>query len=261
MGSLASMQTTFTRHLAKAAPSAPAFVLSARGSAARRFGVYRNNVFAGLVGVLEDRFPATRRITGEEFFAGFAREFVERHPPRSPALVFYGGAFADVIRSAPECDDVPYLADVAAIEWEIHRCYHAADEPVLQARDLGRASADPSGLTFRLAASTGFVASEYPAYSLWRMNASAEPDGPVLLAKVGESALITRLDYRCHVEPLGPGGGTFVAQLASGRTLADAAAAATSVSSDFRLDQTLGLLLRQGALAALSATRSVGYAP
>ncbi len=261
MDRLASIQEAFALHLGMAAPSAPAFVCAAHGTAARRFGVYRNNVYAGLVGVLGDRFPATRRITGEEFFAGFARQFAEMHPPRSPALVFYGDAFAGAMRAAPECDDAPYLADVAAIEWQIHRCYHAADERLLKADDLAEAAADPSALTFRLAGSTGVVVSDYPAYSLWRMNAASEPEGPTALAKVGEAALITRLDYRCRVAPLCSGGATFIAQLVAGHTLEQAAVAAAAHSASFRLDQTLALLLRQGALAHSVAIQSGDTTP
>lgn len=252
MASLADLQSTFMQHIANASPGAPDFVASPLGMVARRFGIYRNNVFAGLVGVMEDRFPATRRIVGDNFFYNFARQFVETMPPHCPALVFYGDAFADSIRAAPECDDVPYLGDIAAIEWEIHRCFHAADEPILQAHHLAQSGADPSTLTFRLAASSGLVVSEYPVYSIWRANTGSEPAAPLILAKVGESALITRLGLHCQVVPLPLGAAAFISQVAAGHTLADATAVANSVSSGFRLDQTLGLLLRQGALAAFA---------
>ncbi|MGH6867688.1 MAG: DNA-binding domain-containing protein, partial [Methylocella sp.] len=33
-----------------------------------RFAVYRNNVMVGLVSALQARFPATRKIAGEDFF-------------------------------------------------------------------------------------------------------------------------------------------------------------------------------------------------
>ena len=59
-----------------------------------RFAVYRNNVMVGLVGALEARFPATRKIVGEDFFNGAAKLFAAAQPPRSPLMLFYGDAFS-----------------------------------------------------------------------------------------------------------------------------------------------------------------------
>ena len=42
----------------------------------RRFAVYRNNVAVGLIGVLEARYPVSRRIAGEDLFRAMARAFV-----------------------------------------------------------------------------------------------------------------------------------------------------------------------------------------
>ena len=43
---------------------------------ARRFSVYRNNVAVGLIGALEARYPASRRIAGDDVFRAIARAFV-----------------------------------------------------------------------------------------------------------------------------------------------------------------------------------------
>lgn len=258
MGELELMQLRFVEDLNNPQWPAPRHLNVRSGSVARRFDVYRRNVYAGLTGVLEGRFPAVRRIVGEEFFAGFARQFVEQHPPRSPALVFYGEAFPGYIRSATECDDVPYLADVAAIEWEIHRCYHAADGELLKAADLARVMTEAADLKFRFAVSSAVVSSAYPAYSIWRMNAAADAPGPIVLTKAGETALVTRRGLHCDVVPLPPGGGTFAWRLAAGLTLAEAFAAASEDDCSFRIDQVLGLMIRQGAFAACSAQEVIG---
>ena len=46
--------------------------VTAHNSAAphKRFTVYRNNVVVGLATALEARFPAVRKIVGEDFFRG-----------------------------------------------------------------------------------------------------------------------------------------------------------------------------------------------
>ena len=50
----------------------------AGGVPSRRFGVYRNNVYASLIDVLAGRFPVVARLVGEEFFRAMARAYVEQ---------------------------------------------------------------------------------------------------------------------------------------------------------------------------------------
>ena len=57
------------------------------GVPSRRFGVYRNNVYASLIEVLSGRFPVVARLVGEAFFRAMARVYIEREPPRSAVLL------------------------------------------------------------------------------------------------------------------------------------------------------------------------------
>lgn len=250
MNQIAHLQDGFVESLKSPFGPAPAFANAPSGTLERRFDVYRNNAFAGLIGVLETRFAAVSRILGEEFFRGFARQFIEQHPPQSPALLFYGSTFAGYIRAAAECADVPYLADVALIEWELHRCYHAADETILTVDDLAAGLSSPETMTFRLAASAAVVCSHHPAFSIWQANSRAQPPGSVRLHACAESSLISRKGLACEAVLLPPGGAEFAQSLSAGATLSDAALRAAEAAQDFRLDQVLGLMVRQNAFAA-----------
>ncbi len=63
----------------------------------RRFSVYRNNVAVGLMGALEARYPATRKIAGEDAFRSIARAFVSERKPRSPVMIAYGEDFPEFV--------------------------------------------------------------------------------------------------------------------------------------------------------------------
>lgn len=249
MTGISSIQEAFAARLFNGKSRPPAFLMSSKGPLTARFDVYRNNIFAGLISVLKSRFPAVSRIVGDEFFAGFARQFIAQHPPQSPALVFYGSGFADYIRAAEECADVPYLADVAAIEWELHRCYHAADDVILTAEDLARTGLRPDQIRLHLAASTAVVTSKLPAYSIWRANAQSEPSGPLVFAANGETTLITRCGLSCSAILMPAGGPTFTRAIAAGLKLTEAAQHTAASDPAFRLDQVLGLMLHQNAFA------------
>src|SRR5680860_832939 len=83
------------------APTPQGLVRKTGTAPSRRFGVYRNNVYASLIDVLTSRFPISARLVGEEFFRAMARVYVQKEPPRSPVLLRYGAGFADFIAGFP----------------------------------------------------------------------------------------------------------------------------------------------------------------
>ena len=86
----------FAAALADPAASPP---LTTRGRLgvpdARRFSIYRNNVAVALIGVLEARYPVSRRIVGDDLFRAMARAFAGIRKPRSPVMIAYGEDFPE----------------------------------------------------------------------------------------------------------------------------------------------------------------------
>ena len=140
-------QHVFARALLDPQQPCPPGLRSWNGSdPAARFAVHRNNAVSSLVDALADTFPVTRELVGEAFFAAMARLFVMGAPPRSPVLALYGGDFPAFVEGLRSCSSVPYLADVARLEVQRIRAFHAADAPVLTAGDLTRHLLDPQAV-------------------------------------------------------------------------------------------------------------------
>jgi len=137
MDSLRGLQSAFAAALRDPALPAPG-ALSRAGEVTpiRRFNVHRNNVFISLAGVLEARFPAVRRLVGEEFFKAMARHFVDEMPPLSPVLLEYGATFPTILKAFAPVSSEPYLADVARLEWQLHEAFHAEDSRSLTPGDF-----------------------------------------------------------------------------------------------------------------------------
>jgi hypothetical protein len=207
-----------------------------------RFAVYRNNVVVGLVSALEARFPATRRIVGEEFFKSAARLFAAAQPPRSPLMMFYGDAFPAFLADFEPAREVPYLADVARLEAARTRAHHAADaRPLTRAALVCGLPDDLACMRFILHPSVEIVASEYPIVTIWAMNS-----GEINLAPItdwrGEDALVSRPDFDVEVRRLPPGAKTFLQNLAAGNPLGEAAAMALAANASFDLAANLAAL-------------------
>jgi hypothetical protein len=222
----------------------------------KRFAVYRNNVIVGLVNAMREGFPAVERIVGEEFFAAMARCFVLAHPPRSPVLMRYGEDFGDFIAGFPPAADLPYLPDVARLEFARRRAYHAADvAPIDPARLATLEPAALAEIRITLHPSVGILRSRHPLVTIWAMNSGGRELAPIDEDQA-EDALVVRLGLDVTVRSLPPGGAEFLHALAKGLRLRAAAEAA--IASDPRFDPAVNLagLIGSGAMTNFSKTDS-----
>lgn len=253
-GGLAGIQAAFVASLTAAHDAPPPGVVSHRSpSPSGRFAIHRNTVVVGLIDTLAARYPAVLRLVGEDFFRACARLYAAHEAPRSPALFEYGGGFADFLARFEPARGLPYLPDVARLEWLRHRAYHAADASPMPAAALSDVAPERIGdVVLGLHPSFAVLASDYPVLSIWETNVmdrEVRPIGPDL---PGEVVLIVRPALEVLVMRLGPGGVEFLDEIASGGSLAAAAGRAEAASADFDLAGGLGAMLSVGAFTGFT---------
>lgn len=208
--------------------------------ATRRFAVYRNNVAHSLGQALARRFPVVQRLVGADFFSAMVREFIAAHPPRSPVLQEWGDEMPGFLRDFPPVATLPYLPDVARIEWVRGRAYHAADAQPINPKML----ADQVSLYLHPSLSLLYL--DHPAVSIWQANQPGR-DGRVQ-ANGPEIALIWRRnDLSVATSAIATADADFIACLLETRSLADAAERSDPVSM-------LSLLLREGLICEKEMT-------
>lgn len=142
-----------------------------------RFNLYRNNFLAGLTDILGAKFPVTCQLVGEVYFEALVQAFVGDHPPASPILDLYGDTFAAFLEAFPPLRSLPYLPDVARIEWARCVASIAPDYPVLRIQstaDIEAAIETP----FRLAPGASLIRSPFPAGTIWERH-QAEMLAPI----------------------------------------------------------------------------------
>jgi hypothetical protein len=254
MSRLADRQHAFSMALLDCALSAPSGLLGPDGAPCpQRFAVYRNNVVFSLVEALRDSFPATGRIVGGEFFTSLARAYVLAHPPCSPILLQYGKGFPDFIARFAAAAPLPYLPDVARIEWAWIEAYHAVDAAPLGAAAFDGVENDRlARISLTTHPSLRIVRSSFPALTIWRMNVGDGLPMAVDLAAGGEDALIIRPVADVEVRCMPLGGAEFIRALADGRSVVEATALAIAADQCFDLSANLAELVDAGAF--------VGYA-
>jgi hypothetical protein len=187
--------------------------------------------------VLATAFPVTQRIVGERFFTQLATRFVIAAPPRIPQLSLYGDGFADFIAGDDVARRLPYLPDVARLEWARGEAYFAADASPLDMAQLAALSPDDMDhITLRLHPATRLISSAFPIYRIWEVNQPTVTDVPAVDMSLSQHALVTRRGHHVVTREISKPDAYFLAAVAKGQTLSRATA---YMAGDFDLQQAL----------------------
>ncbi len=232
----------------------------AHGAWARGLKAYQGNGHALAGRSLRAAYPVLAQLLGEESFAALACALWHARPPRRGDVALWGEALPAFVAASAQLADEPYLADVARVEWALHRAVGAADaEPALATLALLTAH-EPAQLALRLAPGTAVVASAYPVASIALAHLEASPTleeaGQRLRAGLGEAALVWRQGYQPRLRAALPGEAAFVSALLSGASLVAALDQAGPLDFSRWLSQAVhsGLLLAITAVTAVTAT-------
>lgn len=251
---LLELQRAFRATVTGEADAVAPFVCVARGPATRRIAVYRNTVQQSLVDTLATAFPVVVRIVGARFFRALARDFVVRFPPAVPQLALYGAGFPDFIAGHERTQMLPYLADVARLEWARGECYFAADAPPLDPSQLaGLAPERLAAARLTLHPAARLVRSPFPIHRIFMVNQPDVIAVPPVDMSIPEDVLLTRPGGRVDLRLIAQADAAFVAALAAGAALAQAADAALAADAAFDLQGALQQHFARGTFAAVAA--------
>ncbi|PSU30195.1 DNA-binding domain-containing protein [Photobacterium lutimaris] len=134
--------------------------------------IYRNNFIISLSEVLEATYPCCKAVVGDECFAQLTRQHVLTHPLGEGNVTDYGEGFVDTVSDQPSViEAVPYLAELAQLEWLVDRAsQHVAITPDFPFEQLAQITEDNLGLlTLEVAEPTYSFDAHYPVASLWQM--------------------------------------------------------------------------------------------
>lgn len=213
------------------------------GRAESGLAVYRNNVMSGLIKLVAARFPAVRRLIGDDSFFESIRGFIAAEPPRSPLLLDYGDGFPHFLRRLGGDACSGCIADVADLEVARGKAYHAADAAPLPPQAFAAIPAERlAGVRLTLHPSVSLLQSRFPVVSVW--HAHQEFGDATLRQSRPEAALIARPMLEVEVWNLPPGGFAFLTALSRGAPMAEAAEAAMDAAQDFDLTVNLSVLIQ-----------------
>jgi len=224
-------------------------VADARVSAAQCLNIHRNNVAITLGEALAGVYPVVQQLVGSAFFADAAKKYSRAHPCRSGNLHDFGREFPAALAADERLKQLPYLPDVAALEWAFHEAFHGPHAPGLDPGRLRQWSAMQfPGLRFSLHPGMGLLGSQHPVLTIWEAHQAEQLPEALDLGIGAEYVLLTRPQLEVELHRLTAAEFTFLRALGNDATLEQATDAAIVCDDSFDLESRLTALVAGGVI-------------
>ena len=133
-----------------------------------RLGVYSGGYTARMREALEEAYPAVRHVLGRHAFSELARDYAVAHPSRDYNLSLAGRHLPDFLPGTLLSKELPFLPDLARLEWQVVESFHAFDLPPLDPSHLAAVPPEEWGrLRLVFQPSVRRIASEWPILDVW----------------------------------------------------------------------------------------------
>jgi hypothetical protein len=175
---LAQLQTAFTKYLLHESIELDDLGISGPFSNKELMQLYRNNFYISISDYLKACFPTVMKLVGTEFFEQLAKAFIMEKPLKQASIELYGSDFSEYIKHCKQADSVPYLADVALLDWSYDRSKTVFDFPVFPFENLTNLTDEEQmNISFSLVEHTVLIQSKYPSFSIWNGVKTGELEG------------------------------------------------------------------------------------
>ena len=252
MRELAALQARFGAGLDAPVPDAGALELfvGETEQVRQRLGIYRGNAKANAAKAIAAAYPVVEKIVGGEFFSGLASEYQSRFASVNGDLNEYGEAFAAFLADFPPAREIPYLAQVACLEWRVHRAHYAADPgPFDPARLASVLPEHQLLLRPRLHPACHVLHSAYPIARIWEVHQDTfSGEFKVDFPRDATCALVYRPRFRVEVAQISNAEAAFLGECLDAQTLGSALAAAQLRDASFDLGRSLSEWVRSSVI-------------
>ena len=192
------------------------------GTVEARWHVYASGLVERAVEAIGNDFPALAKVLGPGPLRSLADRYTRRFLPRSYDLGQIGDRLAGFLEGDDLTRALPFLPDLARLEWAVAEAFVSSDEPPLRWDDLARLGAEAAAdLSLRLRPGVAVLRSEWPFHAIWACRDMAVSEIDVPLRDRPCSVLVARrgLDVVCR--PLDEPSVTVAEAAAAGRRLAE----------------------------------------
>jgi hypothetical protein len=208
--------------------------------ACARIEIYAGMYEGRLLEVLGEDFPKVAAVLGGERFSAVASAYLRENPSPHPSLRNLGRVFADFLgRQTEIVADLPFVADLARLEWARLRVFDAPEESALTMASIGDLAAEEwARLRLRLLPDVELMESEWPLDEIWK---SGRADG---VAAAATSLRIWRSGFTVYHAKVDAIEDAALAAVRRPGTFADVCDALEPLTGEHAAEEGARLLLR-----------------
>lgn len=189
-----------------------------------RLAVYADGYPARLEEALAEQFPSLVHLVGASRFHALVQRYITRAELTSYSLNDAGADLSRVLCDDPLAAELPFLPDLAALEWRVVCAFHAAELPAPDLTPLaGWQPDDWAAALVRLQPAVAVVRSDWPLRALWEARDTPLAEIDIDL-RAPDHVLVRRDGHAVVCESIDAGEAGALALLAAGRALGDVAA-------------------------------------
>ncbi len=197
-------------------------VAPSRGSTLERLRVYANGYPARVQQSLAQSYPAVAHVIGDAAFRNLVDRFVQAIPQCSYNLDDAGAELPPFLQHDTLRARLPFLPDLARLEWQVVRAFHAADHPQLDPTPLSTWRQDDwERAVLRFQPWVGLVVSDWPLREIWECREAPLEEIDIDLRDCSDRVLVRRSGYAVVCESVDEAEASALGALLEGQTLGD----------------------------------------
>jgi len=243
MSTLRKLQEGFAKSVnGKADENYAGVICNAGLSGTRRLGIYQHGVAIGLRDALGGVYEVVKKLVGDEFFTHVAESYIRVHPSTSGNIHDFGEKFPDYLGNFLGLETLPYLPDVARLEWAYHATFHSPVGEVLNINELAQVpESQYEKLSLLLSPTCSLLRSNFPILRIWQVNQEDDSsgDGVVDLNEGGVELAIVREGKQIAFHTLMPGAFAMLKAFSDGKSFNVSCEAALNIDSGCDVSKVL----------------------
>ena len=208
---------------------------------ARRLNIYRHSITIGLSDALAGVYDVVKKLVGDVFFAHIAEQYIQAYPSQTGNVHDFGEAFPEFLKASSEIEALPYLPDVARLEWAYHAVFHS---PVAEVLNIEKLMQVPESRYDRLTLVWSpyclLLHSNFPVLRIWQTNQDDYAgDKQVSLDEGGDYLAILREGKQIAFHPFSSTGFAMLNAIAEGEKFTQACEIALRLDPDCNVQVVL----------------------
>lgn len=187
-----------------------------------RLAVYVNGYPARIQEALNEVFPALAHVVGPGSFAAMTARYVATVSLHSYNLNDAGENLADFLRRDELGERLPFIPDLADLEWQVARAFHAREKPPIEPTAFATwhlEDWDRAVLHFQ--PSVALVRSAWPIREIWQAREMPREEIDIDLEGRPDDVFVRRNGFQVECTSIPPAQGHVLEALLGGRSLGD----------------------------------------